>query len=167
MHGFEGMAAGQSPSPYLLEQLQQAAAHFSRYTSQSDIFFTCSAWDTLSSTEKQRCGARSLLTFTQRAWRRPLTEAEEIRVQEFWGQNWSEYGNEEAIYLSVAGILQSPAFLFRIEQGRPEGEFTAADNWDMASRLSYFLWDSMPDNALFAAAVEGSLSTQQEVQAQA
>ena len=167
VHGFEGMSAGQSPSPYLLEQLQQAAAHFALYSTHSDIFFTCSSWETRSNSEKQTCGLQSLVEFTHRAWRRPLTDEELQRLQDFWNQNWTEYESQEAIHLSVSGILQSPAFLYRIEQGRPQGDYTAADNWDMASRLSYFLWDSIPDATLSQAAAEGKLRTRAQVRAQA
>ena len=62
---------------------------------------------------------------------------------------------KQAIALAVSAVLQSPGFLFRVEQGdatRKVGDAVPLTDWEMASRLSFALWDSMPDGELFAAA---------------
>ncbi len=66
----------------------------------------------------------------------------------------------------MAGVLQAPSFHFRVEPGK--GDVTAQPSpWELATRLSYFLWDSMPDEALFAAAESGELATAEEIERQA
>ncbi len=63
--------------------------------------------------------------------------------------------------LTAAGILQAPQFIYRLERGDRDTEedtFLPLSDWEMASRLSYFLWDSMPDAQLFEAAANGELS---------
>jgi hypothetical protein len=170
IEGFEGQAEGQMPSAYGVEQIQRAASHFGAYTLKSSLFFTCTSWASLSLDEQKACGWDSVERFAQRAWRRSITDEESTRLRDFWEENWLVVVAEDALILTVAGILQSPNFLYRIEHGDTDaqiGDAVPLTDWEMASRLSYFLWDSMPDDALFAAAIEGSLSTQQGVQEQA
>ena len=179
VHEFEGMAEGQVPSPYLIEQFHQAANHFAAYSLVSPIFFTCQKWEELEEEAQRDCAWSSLVRFAQRAWRRPITAEEQSRLEAFWHSLNTEHLLEERIALTVASLLQAPAFLYRLEshildsvQSRIE-ELSSTDlyqelsSWEMASRLSYFLWDSMPDAELFAAAAEGRLSTSQDIEAQA
>src|SRR6185436_20198938 len=76
-----------------------------------------------------------------------------------------------AIRLMVEGMLQSPAFLYHWELGNGapivEGQVVKLNHYEVASRLSYFVWGSMPDPTLFEAAAAGKLGTQQEIEAQA
>ena len=170
LDGFEGMADGQASSPYSVEELQQAAAHFASFALVSPTFFTCDGWSALAAAEQATCGGSSVERFAQQAWRRPLSADERGRLQTFWESALQEGTPEEAVVLTVAGLLQAPAFLFRIEHGDVEnmqGDAIPLTGWEMASRLSYFLWDSMPDAALFEAAQDGELSTVDQVKAQA
>ena len=64
----------------------------------------------------------------------------------------------------ILGVLSSPHFLMRVEKNSPSG---APDAYDLAARLSYFLWTSMPDEALFAAAGEGNLHELEQLEKQA
>jgi hypothetical protein len=167
---FEGISAGQVASPYSVEQLQKAAIHFGSYVLLSPVFFTCSDWDTLPEDEQGACGWDSIERFSQRAWRRPLSEEERIRLKTFWEANFSSSTPDEALVLTAAGILQSPPFVFRAEHGKPEeaqGDAVPLTGWETASRLSYFLWDSMPDSALFEAAAKGELATKEGVETHA
>ena len=167
---FEGMSDGQIPSAYQIEEIQKAANHFAAYSLVSPIFFTCENWDNLANEEATTCGWSSILRFTQRAWRRPMTDAEITRLETYWNQTRDAATLPEAVALTVSAVLQSPSFVFKIEEGIPAdaGQDTIAlSDWEMASRLSYFLWDSMPDGELFAAAANGELSTQSSVAAQA
>lgn len=115
-------------------------------------------------------------TFGARAYRRPLTADEVDRhlvvFQE--GQGLGLDGADpfaEGIRVLLQTFLQSPYFLYRVELS----DATLPDaptriplsGWELASKLSYMLWDTMPDDALFAAAAEGKLDTAAGVQAEA
>ncbi len=167
--GFEGMAKGQASSSYAVEQLQSAARHFGTYVLVSPIFFVCDdkTWATLGDGERDACAVQSLLRFAQRAWRRPITQVESDRLASLW-QTMALIGSpQQAIALAASGILQSPSFLFRIERGdlaAKVGDAIPLTDWELASRLSYALWDTMPDVALFAAAASGQLHTRAQLQ---
>ena len=163
--GFEGIAQGQSPSSYQVEELHLAAMHFASFALLSPTFFACDEWTALPRAEREGCAWTSLERFAERAWRRPLDRAERERIDAFWRANLAGGPLEEAVALTAAGILQAPAFHFRIERGETAGG--GPTSWEMATRLSYFLWDSMPDDALFAAAAAGELSSREEVERQA
>ena len=170
VHGFEGMAKGQVPSGYGLEELQKAALKLAPYALVSPLFFTCEAWDTLPPQEQKSCGWSSLERFAPRAWRRPLSEEETDGLQVFWEENWENATPEQAVVLTVAGLLQAPAFLFRLETGEetPDGgNIRHLTGWEMAAKLSYFLWDSMPDQSLFLAAAQDQLKTPEGIESQA
>lgn len=161
VHGFEGFAVGQEPSSYGIEQLQEASVRYGSYALISPLFFTCEDWKSLPEADQEACGWASIARFAQRAWRRPMTSEEEARLRGFWEATWSGGPPEEAIALVAAGILQAPAFIFRLERGTgtPDARGAVAlDDWEVASRLSYFLWDSMPDAQLYAAAAAGELT---------
>ena len=167
--GFDGMIDGREVSAYRIEELQKAAVHFAGFTLVSPEFFTCDAWAELASSEQAACAQTSLIRFAQRAWRRPLRSAERSRLVSALEDAWRLGSAEEAVVLTVAGILQSPNFVFRVEVGAGDpdstGHVTLTD-WEIASRLSYLVWDSMPDAALFAAAAEGALSSAEGIRDQ-
>ncbi len=163
--GFEGIAQGQNPSSYQVEELHLAAMHFASLVLLSPTFFTCDAWTTLPRAEQARCARTSIERFAERAWRRPLDTGERERIEAFRQANLAAGPLDEAVALTVAGILQAPAFHFRIERGDAAGG--GPTPWELATRLSYFLWDSMPDEDLFAAAAAGELSSSEQVERQA
>ena len=74
--------------------------------------------------------------------------------------------HDDSLRLTYAAALTSPNFLFRVEQGRPGNEPYALGPYDIANRLSYFLWSTMPDEALFKAAEDGSLAKPEAITAQ-
>jgi hypothetical protein len=109
-------------------------------------------------------------SFGPRAWRRPLTPDELASLVALYEGNLAAYDTSAAVSLTLQAMLQSPYFLYRVELGVPGESGEAAvplDDWEMASRLSYFLWGSMPDEALFSAAASGALSSRDEIEAQA
>ena len=185
--GFEGIVQGQNPSSYQVEELHLAAMHFASYALLSPTFFACEGWAELPAAEQAACAGTSIERFARRAYRRPLRAAERERLLDFWQANRGAGPPDEAVALTVAGILQAPAFHFRVEpgsaRGRGDGDRagsgadqadsgtdqagSGADPWTLASRLSYFLWDSMPDAELFAAAEAGELATAAGVERQA
>jgi len=170
VNGFDGMVDGQAPSAYGVETMQKAAVHFASFALVSPTFFSCTDWEQADAETQDTCGWASVERFAQRAWRRPIEDEERTRLQAFWDSQIAAGTAEEAVVLTAAAILQSPGFLYRVETGvgapDKEGVIRLTD-WEMASRLSYFLWDSMPDEALFEAAYSGKLSRRNQVQEQA
>ena len=106
--------------------------------------------------------AREILTrFVSRAYRRPATPAEVERLVVLVTNGLDEgLVWEAAMQRAMQAVLVSPKFLFRLElDDRPESpEPNALDEFQLASRMSYFLWSSMPDDELFALAAKGELT---------
>jgi hypothetical protein len=98
--------------------------------------------------------------FAGRAWRRPLTAREKDDLRRFYttAREDMQLDHAKAIRALLARILVAPAFLYRLEQPGDEPGVTALSNWELASRLSYFLWSSAPDEELRRAAAAGELS---------
>ena len=163
--GFEGIAQGQSPSSYQVEELHLAGMHFGSFALLSPTFFDCSRWSELPAAEREACATRSILRFAERAYRRPLRDGERDRIEAFWQAQVAAEPIDEAVALTVAGILQAPAFHFKLKPDATGA--TRLDPWQLATRLSYFLWDSMPDEELFRAAGAGELGTLEGVDRQA
>lgn len=167
IHGFEGMVDGQVASPYHAERVQAVALHFARFAPDADHFWDCADHDSAA------CITKSIHKLAARAWRRPLSDDERDRLQARVDELLADNEPRAAIQLTVAGILSAPQFVYHIERAVPStpalddrGREQLAD-WTMASRLSYFLWDSMPDPALYTAAAEGRLSSREEINAEA
>ena len=101
----------------------------------------------------------ALLEFAARAYRRPLTGAEAQKLRELYAKLRSEeLPHDKAIRLLLARVLVSPAFLYRAERPGPGAEQVPVNGWEMAGRLSYFLWSSLPDAELREVAAAGGLS---------
>ncbi|GAB4152766.1 MAG: DUF1592 domain-containing protein [Planctomycetaceae bacterium] len=106
--------------------------------------------------------AREILTkFASRAYRRPATPdeiAKLVRLTEFVMKQGDSF--ERAIQVAVQSVLVSPHFLFRVENSPAPNDATkkhTIQDYELASRLSYFLWSSMPDDELFDLAKRGEL----------
>ena len=102
----------------------------------------------------------SIIEFADRAWRRPLGSAEQNELRRFY-QSLRESGmeHEESVRSLLSRVFLSPNFLYRIEEPKSVAEPSLVDDWELATRLSYFLWSSIPDKALRIAAAEGRLSS--------
>ena len=105
---------------------------------------------------KQEAASRILERFAARAWRRPIDEKElKYLLKLFQQSDRQGLPFDEAVGRSLKAALVSPNFLYRLEQaGGPEQRI---DDYALASRLSYFVWLSMPDETLFDLAREGRL----------
>jgi hypothetical protein len=99
------------------------------------------------------------LTFASRAWRRPLTRTEKSSLRAFYQSARRENGldHDRAIKAVITRVLVSPAFIYRAEPVANNRERPLTD-WEMASRLSFFLWSSIPDDELRRAAEAGELT---------
>ncbi len=108
-----------------------------------------------------------LETFLPRAYRRPVAREEIDRLMEFARLSLAQEGESfirpKSTYATLRAALSSPYFLYRIEQDPPEG-IAPINEYELASRLSYFLWSSMPDDELFSLAETNQLRAQQEAQ---
>jgi hypothetical protein len=103
--------------------------------------------------------ARQVLdAFLPRAFRRPVNSGEVDRYMSLF-RNRQQRGDgfEQAILFALRGVLASPNFLFRIEKPNHSPDPRLVDDYAMASRLSYFLWGTMPDQVLFDLAAAGKL----------
>ncbi|MFO0797850.1 MAG: DUF1592 domain-containing protein [Gemmataceae bacterium] len=100
----------------------------------------------------------ALLAFAGRAYRRPLAENEKAGLLTLYQAVRDKgAGHDEAFRGVLARVLVSPAFLFRVEAAPPGKAAGAVSDWELASRLSYFLWASQPDDQLRELAAAGRL----------
>jgi hypothetical protein len=107
------------------------------------------------------CAKRILARFAARAFRRPVPDDELARfLALFRAARARKEGFEASVALAIEAILTAPQFLYRIERDEPGsgGGPRAVSPHELASRLSYFLWSSMPDDALFEKAASGALA---------
>ena len=107
------------------------------------------------------------IAFASRAWRRPLTPAEQAKLRAFYtaSRRDRKLDHRGALRALIARILMSPAFLYRLEAS-PALTERRLDDWEIASRLSFFLWSSIPDEELRRAAAAGDLRQRAGLQAQ-
>ena len=106
------------------------------------------------------CAAEILSTLARRAFRRPVDEADVEPLLALYDEGRREGGFEQGIQFALRGILIDPEFLFRIERDPPGAAPAAAwpvSDLELASRLSFFLWSSLPDDELIDLAAAGRL----------
>jgi hypothetical protein len=117
--------------------------------------------------DEASCARTILSTMARRAYRRPATNDEVQTLLDFYKQGRGDGSFEHGVEMALRAMLTSPAFLFRIEQepgARGARGATGArgaayriDDLELASRLSFFLWSSIPDDQLLDAAIKGRL----------
>ncbi len=109
-------------------------------------------------TSKEEAARRCVERFASRAFRRPATSPETDRfLQLFRLADRKGRSFEDSVKLALRGVLVSPNFLFLVEQDQAGDEPYRVGEYELASRLSYFLWSSMPDDLLFDLAAQGKL----------
>jgi mono/diheme cytochrome c family protein len=130
--------------------------------------FTC---DPKSVKEEPACARSILTTLTRRAFRRPVKEADILPLLAFYEKGRAGADFDTGIQRALEALLVSPDFLFRFEQDPPKataGKAYPISDMELASRLSFFLWSSMPDDQLLDLAERGRLRNatvlQQQVQ---
>jgi hypothetical protein len=111
--------------------------------------------------EGRDAAKRVLERFAGRAFRRPVAADELERLLKLYDQGRKQgKGHAAAVRLGLWSILVSPHFLFRVERDSSDRDAAGAirlNDWELASRLSYFLWSTMPDEPLFELARKGRL----------
>jgi hypothetical protein len=169
--GFNNQAAALTSSDLLIEQYMKVAEGVSaRAVLDVDALLPdCDPGLDGSDT----CALSFIQDFGSRAFRRPAsqTEIERLKGVFDWAVNDPDLGRfEDGIQLVIEAALQSPSFLYRPELGAEtpiEGDVVPFTSWEMATKLSYMLWNTMPDDALFAAAEADELQTKEQIAAQA
>ena len=120
--------------------------------------------------QEEKCAATILSTLMRRAYRRPVTKAEVDEPMAFYRKGRAAGDFDSGIAMAVSAVLTNPEFLFRVESDPKKvaagGAYRISD-LELASRLSFFLWSSVPDDELLDAAVRGKLSQPAELDKQA
>ncbi|MEJ7734356.1 MAG: DUF1592 domain-containing protein [Polyangiaceae bacterium] len=153
----------------LATQLMEAAEALSASAAATlDTLVPC---DPAAPGDEQACLDGFLDSFGKRAYRRPLSDAEKGRYQALFDRMRTElsYGFGDAMRVVLNTILQAPAFVYHVEPGgTAEGDATTVrvGGYELASRLSYFLWGTMPDDDLLAAAESGDLDSDEGLKAE-
>ncbi len=114
--------------------------------------------------------ARAILgRLMRQAWRRPVSEGDVGRLMPYFEAGWESGGFESGIEQALSALLVSREFLFRVET-EPEGleadSVYRVSDLDLATRLSFFIWSSLPDEELLALAEAGELSEPETLEAQ-
>ena len=110
--------------------------------------------------EEPSCAATILTTLAHRAFRRPVTQADVKPLLAFYTSGRQEGDFDHAIEKALRAVLVSPDFLFRVEYDPKDagpGTVFRVSDFELASRLSFFLWSSIPDDQLLALAEQGKL----------
>ena len=130
--------------------------------------FTCRP---TSPAEAGPCASEILSRLATKAFRRPVSADERAALISFYEEGAEEGGFEVGIRTGLGAILASPHFVFRFERqpanAKVEGGSDPIDDFALASRLSYFLWATPPDDELLSLAREGKLSDRRVLKGQA
>ncbi len=109
--------------------------------------------------QEEATARKFISSFASRAFRRPATPQDLDRLMPVWQAGFKGGSFDEGMRNAVQACLSSPRFLFRLEQDPPGNKMQvrALDSYEVASRLSYFLWSTMPDDELMSLAAKGQL----------
>ena len=149
VNGYTNQAEGQSISPLLAEAYGRAAERLARAA-----FAGGDSHKLIPCTPSPGCRANFIRQFGRRAFRRPLADGEVARYERLFAARSADF--LDGARLVVETMLQSPHFLFHLSTGA----------YATANRLSYFLWDTMPDEELFHAVESGQLSSAHGIEKQ-
>ncbi len=165
---FDNAYAGQDPSAALINGAEllasDAAARFIADEGKRAEIVGC----TPSGPDDAACFGQFVRSFGRRAFRRPLTADEETALLELQADAIERDDFWVGIESVVSTVLQSPSFLYRVEVGVPvdgEPSLRRLTGYEVASRLSYFLWGTMPSDDLLDAAEAGELDDAESVRA--
>ena len=131
--------------------------------------FTCRPDPAAPASEAEACAREILGALARRAYRRPVDESDVATLLEFYEWGRAEGGFEKGIQFALERLLADPDFLYRVERDpvdAPRGAAYPISDVELASRLSFFLWSSIPDDELLAAAENGTLSDPPALEAQ-
>ncbi|MDO8794627.1 MAG: DUF1592 domain-containing protein [Vicinamibacterales bacterium] len=119
--------------------------------------------------DERACAARIVAPLARLAYRRPPTDADIRRLLESFDRGSVRGGFDAGIQAAIERLLIDPYFLFRVERdpaGVAQGTAHPVSGLELASRLSFFLWSSIPDEPLLGAAIAGRLQSPAELRSQ-
>jgi hypothetical protein len=128
-------------------------------TPSRDRIFTCKPAPGATAAAKATCARQIVSTLARRAYRRPVTTEDVNELMQYY-QDGIKISFEEGVRSAVTGILASPFFLYRTERvpaGLRPGQSYAISDIELASSLSFFLWNTIPDAELLQLAIDGKL----------
>jgi hypothetical protein len=170
LHGFTTIGASSvTIGPRAAEQYEAAATSLATQIfadpARGDAFLGCTP---AAASASDPCIRGFVERFGLRAWRRPLETAEVDEVATL-AQTTGEALRDpyQGLLYATSSMLQSPHFLFRVERGEPDGTRLRYTGYEIAARLSYFLWGTTPDDDLLQAAQRGDLDTIDGIRAEA
>lgn len=147
-----------------LEAAKEAVEAAAKDPDSRKAFLTAAPGKDLNPSEAAR---KTLDAFVPRAFRRPVKPGEVEKYQAFFQKAFAAGGSyERSILQTVEAVLVSPNFLFRSEPRNSSAKPELVEDYAFASRLSYFLWGTMPDRKLFDLAKAKKLNTPEELQTQ-
>jgi hypothetical protein len=111
-----------------------------------------------SDSSETACARRIVESLARRAFRRPVTAADVTPLMAFYKSGYGLGGFEGGVRDALSAILASPHFLYRVESGHAEGATRTLSDLELASRLSFFIWSSLPDDELLTLATASRLS---------
>jgi hypothetical protein len=163
---FDNATAAQPVSVLLAEQYLAAAESLALAADVADLA-GCSSFD---GDQGLACASRFIAQFGRRAYRRPLSDEEQARLEAVFTTTRDQVDGQSGLRAVLSAVLASPLFLYRPEFG--EGEqllpaATRAGSFELAARLASLLWASIPDEELLDAAEQGELQTRADVERQA
>jgi hypothetical protein len=170
LYGFDNNAESLSLSPAHLEAYRALAEQVSSELVASETRRAALVGCDPTGADGARCLASFVKSFGARTFRRPLSDAEAADIAQRasstppLGDGWS------AVSYVVQALLQAPSFLFRVEVGEADAArpgLARVTGHELATRLSYLLWGTMPDQELFDVAASGALSSADGVEKQA
>src|SRR6266566_4113078 len=165
--GFSNNADAQFVSGLLAENYLTAAETMAAHAiAKLDMIQPCDR----ASKGEDACARLFVQNFGRRAFRRPLSNAEVTRFVALYGVGRMGGTYEDGISVVLQSMLQSPNFLYRVEDGvapEPGQTVVPLSPYEVAARMSYFVWGTMPDADLSAAADGNALGTPAQVAAQA
>lgn len=162
--GFHNSAQFLNVQSLSAQKFMSAAEAIAEKAAQSTGIVSC----TPDSGSEMTCARTFIREFGERAYRRPLTDEETGRYEAQFQKALDEYDFATGVEWTIFGMLQAPAFLYRVERGLPNSAATTRPTpHETASRLSYLFWQSQPDRALLDAASGGKLDTPAQIADQA
>ncbi|MDQ3035721.1 MAG: DUF1592 domain-containing protein [Myxococcota bacterium] len=121
------------------------------------------------SAARAACADAFARDFAPRAWRRPLMADEQVELRSVFDAGIADGFFFDGLRMAIESVVLAPELLYHVELGTPtetDGVYRL-DDFELASRLSYLAWETMPDDALWSAAAAGELRTEEQIRAQA
>ncbi len=161
-------SSGTTTPPRIIDMMVMGPKHVTGVseTPSRKIVFSCRPSKTLS---ENACAEQIITRLGTRAYRRPLTKHDKDGLMAFYTSGAKQGGFEEGIRSAMQAMLASPHFIFRFEPipaNATPGQDVQISDIDLASRLSFFLWGSIPDDQLLTLATQKKLSNPKTLEAQ-